>query len=489
MFGAVTALAAALAPSVALAQPAGEPPPPLHLLNETARVVDVVDAFDPGSQFSFRLSAGYTFSRRSTTISRELRVSPPATSTGLTQSQPVADYTEGTHTLLVDAEVALFRDLSLTFGLPVILSNTRRLRGADGVAAGTISSTLADGWSENGRPTTLFDSSFDAPERSGIDQVRLGLRWAILNQQRDRSKPTWLVGFEWRPPVGDQMRPCRETPAGVTCPSTSSVPPLPPDGGINATQSFTRQSSGQGPGISRGFHGVYFQTALSRRLGYLEPYAGFDFLAEFPLRSSPFRYYDTPFGQLANFPPIQSSLTVGMEIIPWENRETWQRMIVDLRLRGTYRSQGRDYSPLYDALGASNSRPLLQPGCPSNARASDGSCQSGREVYFDGLTTNASHVILGGNVMVSVQPAKFLRFSLGAGFSWVSPHSITSTDACNPNQAVDPNHPEWRGGCVGNAAPDPTHRNVIDAPGGRFTTSNDIIFDVMASIALTPRFF
>jgi hypothetical protein len=111
--------------------------------------------------------------------------------------------------------------------------------------------------------------------------------------------------------------------------------------------------------------------------GFIEPYAALDILAEFPLRSTTFRYFDTPYGQLASFPPITSSLVVGAEIIPWENRETWQRHAIDLRLRGTYRSQGRDYSPLYDALGSSTSRALALPGCPSNVRNADGTCQPG----------------------------------------------------------------------------------------------------------------
>jgi hypothetical protein len=155
---------------------------------------------------------------------------------------------------------------------------------------------------------------------------------------------------------------------------------------------------------------------------------------------------------LATFPPITSSLMVGTEIIPWENRETWQRAVIDLRVRGTYRSQGRDYSPLYDALGTSTSRALLAPGCPSNVRNADGTCQPGREVYFDGLTTTASHVVLNGQLGISVQPAKFLRFNLGGGLAWVAPHSLTATDACNPNTSPPAEHPEWRGGCVSNSA-------------------------------------
>ncbi len=183
------------------------------------------------------------------------------------------------------------------------------------------------------------------------------------------------------------------------------------------------------------------------------------------------------------------TLTAGVEIIPWENRETWQRLLIDLRFRGSYYSPGRDYSALYDALGSSLSRPLNIPGCPSNARdpMTGATCQAERNVYFDGLTTTASHVVLGGSAMVSVQPAKFLRFTLGAAFAWTSPHTITNTDACNPGQTVPADHPEWRGGCQGSSSPDPTHRPVIDSAGGRFRTTNDLTWDFYAAIALTPR--
>jgi len=458
------------------------------MLNETARVVDVVDSFDPGSTFSFRLSAGYLYSSRSTGIDRELRTSPGAL--GTVGYQRVAEYSESTHTLMLNAEVGLFRDLALTFGAPVVLSNTRSLRAPAGVSQADLQRSLADGWTHNNMPTQLFSPNFDSPERSGIDQVRLGLQWAILNQQRDPTYPTWMVRFEWRPPVGDPIRACQQLPEGQTvCPAVNSIPSAPPGGGTNSTGATSRAGSGLSPGISRGVHGIYFQTMVSRRLGYLEPYAGFDILGEFPRRDTPFRYLDTPSGQLGNFPPIVSSLTVGTEIIPWENRETWQRFVIDLRLQGTYRSQGRDFSQLYDALGTSTSRALLAPGCPANqSRNADGSCQPGREIYFDGLTTTASHIVLTGSLGISIQPAKFLRFNLGANLAWVAPHGLTATDACNPNAAPPPSNPEFRGGCVSNSSPDPQHRPVIDQPGNRFRSTEDFIFDFYASIALTPRF-
>jgi hypothetical protein len=483
----VALMAPAMASAQTLTSEARSGAEPLYMLNEPARIVDVVDSFDAGSSFSFRLTAGYTFQRRTASIERELRTSNLMTGGGTVQFGHVADYTETTHTLLLNAEVGLFHDLSLSFGLPFILSNSRGLTAASDPNAAV---GLQDGWTHNGMPTNLFSAPFNAPERSGIDQLRVGFSWAIFNQQRDRALPTWLVHFEWRPPVGDRMRPCNQSPAAgvAACPDESSVPSIP-GSGINSTGATTRGGGSGLQGVSRGLHGVYFTTVIARRFGYLEPYAGLDFLAEFPLRDSPFRYFNTPYGLLSNFPPIQGSLVVGTEIVPWENRETWQRVVLDLRVRGTYRSQGRDYSPLYDALGSSTSRPINQPGCPSNVRSDDGSCQPGREVYFDGTTTVASHMIFNGQFNLSVQPAKFLRFNLGAGFSWVTPHLITATDACNPNETIPETHPEWRGGCVSDSAPDPTHRAVIDGVGGRFRTSGELLIDVFASVALTPRFF
>ena len=54
--------------------------------------------------------------------------------------------------------------------------------------------------------------------------------------------------------------------------------------------------------------------------------------------------------------------------------------------------------------------------------------------------------------------------------------------------SVPASNPEWQGGCVGNHAPDPLHRAAIDSPGSRFITSDEMYFDLYASIALTPRF-
>ena len=45
-----------------------------------------------------------------------------------------------------------------------------------------------------------------------------------------------------------------------------------------------------------------------------------------------------------------------------------------------------------------------------------------------------------------------------------------------------------RGGCVGNAVPDPQHRPVIDSPGQRFRVNDNFTWDLFINVALTPRF-
>ena len=94
-----------------------------------------------------------------------------------------------------------------------------------------------------------------------------------------------------------------------------------------------------------------------------------------------------------------------------------------------------------------------------------------------------------GQLSLALQPAKAFRIDLGGGITWRSSYMLTVTDACNPGETVPAEHPEWRGGCVNDSAPDPTHRIAIDQPGGRFRTNGDVQFDFFANLSFTPRLF
>ncbi len=509
---AFTAAVSAAIPSIAGAQSVttsrSDPQSRPHMLAESAGATDVVDAFDVGSLWSFRFTAGYQRTTRTATLQRE-RSSITAGSggvnsaTGETEFDNLARYEQVTQTLNLGLELAVFHDLALFVGAPVILSDTRAFTAHSDVSSAQQSQRLLDGYTYQDpsimggtqQPGSLFSVPFRSPERSGIDFIRLGLMWDILSQSRDPHWPTWFVKFEWRVPVGAPLRPCSVNDMGQTqCPVALGEGPArpntydPADSNnvvADAAHPYQRQlMPNPDPGISRRVHGLYFQTLVSRRIGYIEPYAGLDALLEIPEGNLPqFRFGDTPYGQLSTYPPIQGSFMVGTEIIPWENRESWQRFVVDLAVRGHYYSQGRDYSPLFDALGTSNSTPLTQPQYPIN-QAVNNNFQN--PVYFTGTTGVHSHGAISGAMGVSIQPAKFIRFSFGGNVMYTAPFLMTATDACNPN--VSPDNDAYRAGCVGSSVPDPMHRPVIDSAGQRFRFTDDWTWNVYVNLSLTPRF-
>src|SRR5690606_19592085 len=90
------------------------------------------------------------------------------------------------------------------------------------------------------------------------------------------------------------------------------------------------------------------------------PYAGIGGLFEFQNESSDFGLTDVE-GALVNHPPFQGTLMLGLAVMPWEALERFQRVELDFRFAGTYRSEGRDYSELFDALGSSGATSLREP--------------------------------------------------------------------------------------------------------------------------------
>lgn len=459
---------------------------------ENALITDVTDALDTQTTFAPRLSVGFVRTQRGGTLQRERSPisrgtnpgDPTLSPSGTTELDDVARYTQSTYTLNLGAEIPVFHDLSFSFIAPLILSDQRGFEATDTNS----SQLLRDGYTVDGTPGTLFGLPFKSPDRAGVDQFRIGFNWNILNQARDQHMPTWLIRLEWRPPVGDPLVACEGTPTGARCPQLDAPRPSDPTDSVNIMTgmgpAYERPNGTRTPGISRGVHGAFFQTVLSRRYGFFEPFLGLEAMIEVPgARLSQFRYgADRPFGQLSSIPPIQGALTVGMEVVPWENREQWQRFAIDLRMRGEYHSQGRDYTPLFDALGSSNSIPLTSPSWSVR----DGQAANpANAIWFTGTTTTQSYARLGMYFGLNMQAARQLRFTVSGSVLYTTPHAFTATDACNPNESS--NNPADRGGCAGSSVPDPMHRTVIDSAGARFRMANDITWDISANLTFTPR--
>ncbi len=472
--GAVALLAASLTVMAARRAQADEPiaASEPRLLDETAEVTSVVDAFDREDPFDLHIYAGFIQRWKRADIHRETELNQPGLTTGgfVANTENIARYSQDQSILNVGADIGIFRDLALIFRLPIILSDSRGLADLDGSTKNP--QRLQD---PTGAP--LFQVPFQSPTRSGIDYFAVGIDWAIINQQRNWTKPTWVIGLEGRFGIGSPLHACNGTGGGTpSCPNPA-----------NLTDTTTRS-----PGISRAMYGLDAKTVISRRFGYVEPYTGFEALFEFPRSDSDFGSAVNPSdikGALVSTPPIIGTFTLGMELIPWERREAFQRLVFDLRIQGIYNSPGRDYSELFDALGSSLAPTLRAPN--AGAYTSDGNGHSIADkttppVYFTGITDQAAYGAFAAHASVTWQAGEYVKFAVGGGVRFNESHVVTAADPCNPGITATA---ATAGPCTTTSGqltgiPDPNYHAIIDTPGRRFSVDNTVIgqFNVSATV-------
>jgi len=439
-----------------------------HLLDETAEVTSVVDAFDRDDPFDLHIYAGFMQRWKRADIHRETALNQPGLSTGgfVANTENVARFSEDTSILNVGAEIGLFRDLALTFRLPIILSDSRSLGDLDGSSANP--QRLQD-------PAggTLFTVPFTSPTRSGIDYFSVGLDWAATNQQRDATKPTWLIGLEGRFGVGDPLHACNATSGTNFCPDP-------------ATLANTRS-----PGVSRAMYGLDARTLISKRFGYVEPYTGIEALFEFPRSDSDMGTAVNPgniSGALVSLPPVVGTFTLGVEVIPWERREAFQRFVINLHVQGIYSSPGRDYTELFDALGSSTAASLRTPNPGAYTMGPNGTSiadTSAQKVYFTGITDQAAYGAINLQGSATMMAGEYVKFTVGGGARFNQSHIITAAEPCNPNVTSTT---ATAGPCIvggqTTGIPDANYRAIIDTPGHRFSVDNTVIgnFNVTATL-------
>lgn len=466
------------------------------LMAEPGEVVEVVDAFDEKNNdpFDLNLSVGFHQSWTSGNIKRESAIAPGGgdpygnASSGFTHNiENIARYHHNQSVLNVRADVGLFHDLALFFRVPVIVADDRSLEQLEGsgksVNATDGTSRVAD--PANGQP--MFSVPFKSPTRSGIDYIAAGFRWSIFNQHRDRTKPTWTVELEGRFGVGDPLRACSADTADGTCPNPAAVT-------ANGDSWVRTKGSPLTPGISRGTNAVRFGSLASQRYRYAEPYGGFFFMAEFQKRGTAMGDFSSVQGVITNHPPLQGGLIGGLMVHPWENRELFQRFSLDLRFTGTYVSQGRDYTPLFDALGTSNAPSLIAPNPQNYKLGADGVTSVGdytNKVYFTGVTDAEAHGIFGGSLGLLVQANEYIKFNGGFGWQYIQAYDVSSADACNPDfsnieagQAGRCRGSTTAGGVKVTGAPNPNHRPVIDLPGRRFRVTESFTYSLWINATL-----
>jgi hypothetical protein len=458
------------------------------LMTETAEVTSVVDAFDKDDPFDLNIVLGFTQSWKTAKIRRESQLpqngleGPSSSQAGfIPATENIASYSSSMSVLNLGVDVGLYHDLALVIRMPVILAWSQSLGDLNGSAA-VASQILAD--PAGGQ---LFSVPSSSPTRSGIDTLNFGLDWAIFNQQRDQTKPTWVIGIDGRFGVGTPLHACN---ANAPSSQPECLNPMDPT-----------SPTSRSPGISRAMDGIEARTVVSKRYGYVEPYTGFSMLAEFPQSNSDFGQTNGLTGALLNHPPLLGTFMAGIEVIPWERREQFQRLVADFRMAATYHSAGREYTELFDALGSSQANSLRSPnptgytnvGCPNGALscAQYGSSYTptfSGGVPFTGITDQQAFGSVAFNGSATWQAGEYVKFVAGLGLTFAQNHLITAADACNPN--LGSAGFAAAGPCKSNTAngtqeatgiPNPNHRDTIDLPGDRFSADNTVIWDLSLS--------
>ena len=475
------------------------------VLREPSEVVQVVDAFDEGDLFDLHLSLGYQSTWTSAKILRETSLTDAGFSDGgyARSNLNVAEYEQRVSRLNTRADIGLFRDIALIIRMPIILSDDRELRGLSG-------SEKKQSFTLQGAPgEQLFRLPFKSPTRSGIEYLAIGLDAAPMNQARDATKPTWLIGIEGRFDVGEPMRACSKSRSAVNVSTSVSEQVAqqecahPSDvnrNGVGGEYPISEPeadvlegtfSGGRKPGVSRGVTALELHTIVSRRVKYIEPYGGFRALFEFQNSGSDYGSTDLK-GSLVNHPPLRGTMVFGLNVIPWEVRDAFQRLNFDVRFTGTYVSEGRDYSELFDALGTSDAASIRSPHFAEFQQGATASVANpnSQKVYFTGLTDVQQHGVYTLSTSLSWQAGEFVKFNVGGSYTISQAHFISFDQACNPDFAGDLNK---AGPCRGTKSdgtpsasgiPNPNYRKSINDPGRRFKVSDSHNLDAWVNASV-----
>ncbi len=450
----------------------------LRLMHESSSYTDVADAFDGDDRFDFNLHLGFVRLRDRGSIYRER-----TSADGRRSEEQVAESARDVSQLALGLDVGLYRDLMAFVRMPLVLSDARSLSAPRGKSPDQLQSELRD-VSGPGATQPLFGLPFSAPTRAGVDYIAFGGAWGVLNQTRRPALPNWVLRVEGRRALGVPLRACSRASTGVVCGSQSAE-----DRDGDGVLDGTRAQPGR-QGSSRGMSALLVETRFSHRYRYAEPYAGLGLQVEWP--STAKRAFQRAASDLARARPgPETSATLGVALVPWENRGTFQRLMIDVRLLGTHVARGTDYSPLFDALGTSSHPDLAQAryagvrGTPggglapcSDQRLTD--CGVGPRTSFYGPTEIAPHLRYGGQLGLEVQAARYVRFALASSLQWVTAHAITGRAPCTGNASgADEARSDEGSACTAGRV-DPRSRAVLDAPGHRFSLRDQLLLNVYA---------
>lgn len=363
-----------------------------------AEVTDIADAADTvkiggverDDPFDLYLQPRFSMTMQNGKITRE-----PINRTGLVggctentsrDCLPVDElrYDRTTNIFDVTGQIGIFHDLAITFGWSYVLSDSLKFRYAQGV--GPSNSTVDTDYDFNGDGTVdsdddLFLHDFESKHK-GSGPFSLGLWWGPLSDERDPSKPSWVLKFNWESPWTTKTY----NPGGSQRPTNTN--PGPVGDGIH------RLTFGMAFSKRIGDFGLIGIDPAVNRRGFLDPYMQFEYtlpvvqrdLAIAANKSGPFA---------ANVSHV-ARFHAGVEVVPYEDLKNSRKISIDLGLRTAFFSEGRNWSLLTDPL----------------------------QEY----TYTEQYFFVGGGLGFYAQAAEFIRIKAGVIVGHDTEHFLTNED-------------------------------------------------------------
>lgn len=452
---------------------------------QAADVTRVASSFDGDNKFDLHFGVGYDFNFKQAAILREW--SDPKNP----KSTMVRDllYRQMRHVVTPTLEIGLYKDLAVYAALPIVVSDNRTY-GFDQQAEPCVyadqasatnpatcvrhdnSTTIRDGIiprngfdaTNTSQPFGQFggmdtQTIFKGANRYGLDQVVVGLKIGILNQDRLSHMPKWVLGLEGRFAVGKPMQFSRN---------------IADDPGGNHR-------------VGRGTHEIGVWTALSRRYRFLDPFFTAWWYQAIRAGNTEFRDYGAIQDRVN--PQSNTGVSFGTEIVPFERKAKGQKVSLNLRGLAMLKYGGRGYSEAWELFADSpalvgtyqpgqaglgcnrtdvdkvvnyakaneaDADPLVNSGAP-------GGCQR-----FNGITNIQDFATFGMNVALHAQLNKYAFLAIGAMLSTDTRHFITaaSRGKATADPASDPKLVD------SDKEINPVRRDVVDNVGRRYAVGD-----------------
>ena len=364
------------------------------------------------------------------------------------------------HTITPRADLGVYHDTWLSFALPIVVTQSRQLALADGVARDG-SSTLLDGI----LPMQGFDAQdpgtappgdlvFRGVNRHGLDQVHLGLNIAPMSQHRDATKPTWKLGGELRLAIGKIMR-------------------------------FDAANPGADTGVSKGVHELRVFTSVDKRFDRTEAY--FEMSWQVPVANKKGSLFQDPgFGSTNVGLGQQAGAAFGVEAFAVDDRVNDNHISLDLGAKFDVHFEGRDYSEMWEAFALGGDAQMMGPLVLDSDPTVDGP----QPISHPGISNYENYLQSTARAAVRAQLGPHVRFAASIDLVWKTDHVISFADAgvdlptCGGDIVVDCENDPNDLVTPGTKEVNPVHVPLIDLVGHRYHSEQNfgVVIGVMGQV-------